>query len=204
MQTNYLQNIRYKLQKRIRRLNGAGLNEFLFVLKQFWVFFESYPILTAVRDELLAKFPNASAEVEKRKPGQLVYGDTEEESAAIGYAVLKECASQTQPYSLATFMSPTPIGRPMLDTLRQAYLEPFYGYLDEHLDDRNFILYCLERYKRTCEWFERDRLFRIWSAETQRGEKLLALDLYRYLFEQGIEFHIEPWSASGEADMVAT
>jgi hypothetical protein len=76
--------------------------------------------------------------------------------------------------------------------------------VDEHLDDRNFILYCLERYKRTCEWFDRHRLFQIWNTETQRGEKLLALDLYKYLFEQGVEFHIEPWSASGEADMVAT
>jgi len=90
-----------------------------------------------------------------------------------------------------------------LDAFRHLYLEPFYEYVDEHLDDRNFILYCLERYKRICEWFERERLFQMWSAETQRGEKLLALDLYRYLFEQGVEFHIEPWSVSGEADMVA-
>jgi hypothetical protein len=205
MQSNYLQNVRYKLQKRIRRLNGSHSDQFLFVLKQFWVFFESYPILTAVTDELLAKFPNAGADVEKLFQGQGLYGDNEAESAAMGYGVLKRYAAQDDPFfynCLAAVVMAE--GDRQLDTFRQIYLDPFYEYVDEHLDDRNFILYCLERYKRTCEWFDRHRLFQIWNTETQRGEKLLALDLYKYLFEQGVEFHIEPWSASGEADMVAT
>jgi hypothetical protein len=205
MRSNYLQDVRYKLHKRVRRLNGSDTEQLLFVLKQFWVFFESYPILVAVKDELLAKFPNAGADAEKLLQGQDLFGDNEAESAAMGYEVLRRFAAQDDPYCytrLATVVMAE--GNRQLDTFRQLYLEPFYEYVDEHLDDRNFILHCLERYKRTCEWFERDRLFRMWDAETQRGEKLLALDLYRYLFEQGVEFHIEPWSASGEADMVAT
>ena len=175
------------------------------MLKQFWVFFESYPILTAVTDELLAKFPDLGTDVDKLFQGQGLYGVNEAVSAAMGYQVLKRFAVQDNPlfYRNLAAVAQAEESRE-LDTFRQLYLEPFYEYVDERLDDRNFILYCLERYKRTCEWFERERLFQIWSAETQRGEKLLALDLYRYLFEQGVEFHIEPWSASGEADMVAT
>jgi hypothetical protein len=206
MQSNYLQNVRYKLQKRIRRLNGARFNEFLFVMKQFLVFFESYPILNAVTDELLVKFPNVGADVDKLFQGQGLYGENEAESAAMGCEVLKRFAAQDDQLfytRLGPVADVAEVDR-QLDTFRQLYLEPFYEYLDEHLDDRNFILYCLERYKRTCEWFERGRLFQMWNAETQRGEKLLALDLYKYLFEQGVEFHIEPWSVSGEADMVAT
>jgi hypothetical protein len=38
---------------------------------------------------------------------------------------------------------------------------------------------------------------------TQRGERQLAFDLYEYLHGQGIDFHIEPHSASGIADFVA-
>ena len=206
MQTNYLQNVRYKLQKRIRRLNGSHFDQFLYVLKQFWVFFESYPILTAVTDELLAKFPSVGTDVDKLFQGQGLYGGSEAESAAIGYQVLRRFAAQDDQlfYTNLAAVAVMEEAARQLDTFRQLYLEPFYEHVDEHLDDRNFILYCLERYKRTCEWFERDRLFQMWNTETQRGEKLLALDLYRYLFEQGVEFHIEPWSASGEADMVAT
>jgi hypothetical protein len=66
------------------------------------------------------------------------------------------------------------------------------------------ILSLLIRYKRRCEWFERDRLFKTWCLNTQRGEKNLAVDLYGYLFDQGLNFQIEPTSASGEADLVAS
>src|ERR1019366_7635269 len=171
MQSNYLQNVRYKLQKRIRRLNGSHFNEFLFVLKQFWVFFESYPILTAVTDELLAKFSSVGTDVDKLFQGQGLYGVNEAESAAMGCEVLKRFAAQDEPLFYTRLAAVAMAeGNRELDTFRQLYLEPFYEYVDEHLDDRNFILYCLERYKRTCEWFERDRLFEIWNTETQRGE----------------------------------
>ena len=204
MQSNYIQNVRYKLQKRVRRLNASSPSEFLHVLKQFWVFFESYPILATVTEELLAKFPFVGTDVAKLLRGQGL-GENEAEGAALACEALKRHAAQDNPLFFARFASVEMAGgKSPLDTFRQLYLEPFYEYVDEHLDDRNFILYCLERYKRTCEWFERDRLFELWNTETQRGEKQLALDLYKYLFEQGVEFHIEPWSASGEADMVAT
>jgi hypothetical protein len=140
------------------------------VLKQFWVFFESYPILAAVTEELLAKFPNVETDVEKLFQGQGLYGENEGESAAMGCGVLKVYAAQNDPYFYANLAAVIAAeGERQLDAFRQIYLEPFYEYVDEHLDDRNFMLYCLERYKRTCEWFERDRLFKLWDAETQSG-----------------------------------
>jgi len=47
-------------------------------------------------------------------------------------------------------------------------------------------------------------LFTIWSENPSRGEKLLGLKLYEFLFSEGIDIHVEPWSASGEADMVGS
>lgn len=205
MQAQYLQNVRYKLQKRIRRLNGADSDNFFYLLKQFWVFFDGYPILQAVTEELRAKVPDYSATVDKIFGGQHLVGTTEEESAAIGYEVLRRFAAQTQPlhfYKLVPGM-PGNVAE-MLEQFKTSYLEPFYEYLDEHLDDRNFVLLALIRYKHRCEWFERERLYRLWEENRQRGEHLLAYDLYEYLFEQGIEFQIEPASASGEADMVSS
>lgn len=204
MQSNYLQDVRYKLQKRIRRLNQADGTQFLFALKQFWVFFNSYPILVSTRDELLAKFPEVASDTSRIGGGQMLFGEDEAESAAIELEVLKRFAEQDNPDGYYKFVPPAMGQGSMLDRFRQLYLGPFYEYLDENLDDRNFILFCLERYKRICEWFERKRLFESWEGDTQRGEKFLALDLYRYLFDHGVEFHIEPWSVSGEADMVAS
>ena len=48
------------------------------------------------------------------------------------------------------------------------------------------------------EWFQRDELVKI-----DGDERDLAKHLYAYLFDQGLDFHIEPQSASGEADLVA-
>ena len=61
----------------------------------------------------------------------------------------------------------------------------------------------LRRYKHKCEWFQRDFLFKLWSDNTVRGEKLLALHLYEYLYDQGLDFTIEPSSVSGEVDLIA-
>jgi len=44
---------------------------------------------------------------------------------------------------------------------------------------------------------------RAWQTSS-RGEKTLAMKLYEFLFTEGIHIQIEPWSASGEADMVSS
>ena len=92
----------------------------------------------------------------------------------------------------------------ILEVFKDIFLEPFYDYLDESLDDQGAILALLRKYKHVCEWFRRQKFFGIWESGTARGEKHLALDLYRYLYEQGIEFYIEPSSLSGEVDMIST
>ncbi|MDZ7779532.1 MAG: hypothetical protein U5R14_06265 [Gemmatimonadota bacterium] len=80
--------------------------------------------------------------------------------------------------------------------------EPLYEYIDEKLDTGRAVLGLLLRYKHRCEWFSRSRLFETWQSAEKRGEKVLALDMYQYLFDQGLDFAIEPASASGEADLV--
>jgi hypothetical protein len=64
------------------------------------------------------------------------------------------------------------------------------------------MLVLLKRYKHKCEWFVRDQLFRLWEGQTEKGEKVLAKHFYEYLYDQGIDFHIEPSSASGEIDLL--
>lgn len=205
MESQYLQNIRYKLQKRLRRLNGANLEQFLYVLKQFWAFFDSYPILRSVTHELVGKFPEYHTWVDRIFQRQTVTGSTEGESAAIGYGVLRRYAEQDNPHAVYNLVPLHAMkAEEALDHFRAVYLEPLYEYVDEHLDDRSFVLSALIRYKHACEWFRRTHLYNLWREDTRHGEAQLALNLYEYLYEQGIDFQIEPTSASGEADMVSS
>ncbi len=86
-----------------------------------------------------------------------------------------------------------------LDSFRETFLEPFYEYLDDALDHQAAVLSLLVKYKRKVEWFERESLVALASSD----ERSLAKHLYAYLFDQGLDFHIEPQSVSGEADLVA-
>jgi hypothetical protein len=81
--------------------------------------------------------------------------------------------------------------------------QPFCDYFIEQLDSQKAMLSLLYRYKHRCEWFKQERLFQLYKNETQKGEKLLALDLYGYLFEQGINFTIEPSSIDGAIDLIS-
>jgi hypothetical protein len=208
MQDRLVQAIRYKLQKRVRRLNSADRQQFPFALRTFFQFFETSSLLSGVRDELMARALkyDVPTTVDQILQGETRYGETEEEAAAMGYLLLKKFADDPENISpLDLGMSYGAGGKldECLDTLRSVFLEPFYEYIDEHLDDQQAILYFLRRYKHRSEWFHADRLRKAVEDDTQRGEKGLAYDLYEYLHDQGIDLHIEPHSASGIADLVA-
>lgn len=88
--------------------------------------------------------------------------------------------------------------------LRDVAINGVYEYLDERLDERNAIYLILLKYKQRSEWFRKSQLIRYASEghEGKKGEKALALDVQEYVLDQGVEFFVEPASASGEADLV--
>jgi hypothetical protein len=53
MNADLIQNLRYKVQKRVRRLNAVSYQHFHATLKQFWAFVHAQPILVGIVDELL-------------------------------------------------------------------------------------------------------------------------------------------------------
>ena len=61
----------------------------------------------------------------------------------------------------------------------------------------------LKKYKHRCGWFHRSELLVKCQTKTRKGEESLAYDLYAYLHDQGIQFHIEPQSDSGRIDMIS-
>ena len=208
MNSEYLQNLRFKLQKRVRRLNSIDNgSRFHFALKQFWAFLHDNPIYVGILKDLELRNPSLSEQVHKmiseRKP---ITFNREEEQSAASYILFGICNGSSQQgleceigriYQMSSRVSEN------LDTFRSMFLEPLYDYIDEHIDDQRAVLALLRRYKHKCEWFHRERLFTLWNTKMENGEKFLAMDMYDYLHDQGLDFTIEPNSISGKADLVA-
>ena len=218
MQDKYVQAIRYKLQKRVRRVNSAEWQHFHAVLKHFLQFVDSTPITEGLCDELLRRTASADIgdTIKRLRSGEALdsealsqetfSGETEEEAAAIGYVLLSRFAQDSESLSIREVVARRGLRGGMeecFEFARNVYLEPFYEYLDEHIDDQQAILYFLRRYKHRCEWFRADSLRQTVEGDTSQAEKALTLDLYEYLHDQGLDFYIEPRSASGIADFVS-
>lgn len=207
MNTLYVQALRHKLQKRVRRLNSIVDDLFFDQLGHFFAFLDGQPMLAGLLADLDARYPQAG------DVGALLAGlqaglmaSSEAEHAAIGHHLLRYLHSSNDPNVVLNLGFKVVSGGRMPDyyrVVRQLYLDALYEYLDEHLDDQRLMLELLRRYKHRCEWFHRQRLHDLWAEDTQNGEKRIGMDLYEYLHEQGVEFHIEPWGESGEIDLIA-
>jgi len=202
--TTLLQDLRYKLQKRVQRLSSARYDGIRNELVRFFEFLEGNPTLNAVAQELMAKFPRVGEEFDAAlTKRQVLEGSTEEEHAAIGLNVLRRVAVSTEQIPYLSFVPTTSHFDKALDLFRDRYLDPFYEYVDERIEDRNLVLSELIRFKHLAEWFRREELWSRWKSEPRSGERTLAFAVYEFLYQQGVEFHIEPASASGEVDMVS-
>ena len=207
MDKEYIQNLRYKLQKRVRRVNSSEWQVFHYVLKQFWGFLNDQPLLAGMLNELEAKLHLVEEEVEKIFTSRdgIVF-DSEEKNTVASYLVIKKCVESEKDgieINISHNYSNERKRNDALEAFKDIFVEPLYEYLDENIDDSGYILSLLRKYKHKCEWFQREHLYKTWNDNTQKGEKLLALHLYEYLHDQGIDFSIEPSSASGEVDLVS-
>jgi hypothetical protein len=135
------------------------------------------------------------------------YGETEEESAAIGYQVLRRLIDTPKKLKkiqeLGLAYRKAGKMHEVIETIREIFIEPFYEYVDENLDDQRAMLALLMRYKHRSEWFHREKLEE-YSKIERKAENTLSLDLYSYLYDQGIDFVIEPSSITGKVDLISS
>lgn len=206
MDSAYLQRIRFQLQKRVRRLNSCSYLVFHSSLVQFWNYLQSQSLTSGILGKLEAQAKTYTDEIAAiTTKHEIEEFNTEAEQFAFAYRVIQHCA--VQPLSrllgpevtIAHAISGEYKHDEALNQFREMFLEPLYEYIDDALDQQGAVLSLLLKYKRKVEWFEREALAQIASGD----ERKLAKHLYAYLFDQGLDFHIEPQSASGEADLVA-
>jgi hypothetical protein len=209
MDSQYLQRQRFQLQKRVRRLNSCSHALFHSSIVQFWHYLHEQPLFAGVLAKLEAQAPSHADDIAELNSQQGVHNfATEGEMLDYCFRVLEYCARQplvlngypaSPEVSIAYAVSNEKQHDDALNGFREFFLEPFYEYLDDALDQPAAVLSLLTKYKKRVEWFYREELQ---SVATQ-GERALARHLYAYLHDQGLEFSIEPQSASGEADLVS-
>lgn len=197
-----LLDMRLKIRNRFSRLSSSDLGEFFALSKQFFEFIKKHPVVDSSVQELLAR-NTAIAELEKTQKAGNIYGDTDQEAAALGFIVWHKYAAQSNPHFLIEQSGLRNGLNESLNKYREKFLYPLFDYLDEVLEDANVVLATLRRYKHKVEWYRREELQNLFEANSQQGEKVLAKHMYEYLFDQGIPFHVEPQTASGRPDVVA-
>lgn len=212
MNSELVQDLRYKLQKRVRRLNAATSDRYRYLeyLRQFKDFIDNNELLSGVVEDLTLRYGDqtevAAEVIEEQEPD--FRGLSEGEQAAAAYFIILRCLEAEDDdiiWRTGLKLASTNKGNMQArqETFHYLLVEPLYEYIDEHLDDQRAILALLRRFKHKCEWFRREELYDLYKDESQRGEKKLAERLYEYLYDQGLSFSIEPASASGEADLVS-
>ncbi len=208
MDTGFIQNLRYKLQKRVRKLNSMQWEYFHLGLIQFWKFLLSHSVFKGILEDLERRSASSELDADKIVNEKAnLFGEDEDESVALAYFVIKKCIESENPdkiLDIAHTYAQVQKHADAMEYWKDIFLEPLYEYIDEQLDDQKAILSLLRKYKYKCEWFQKENLYNLWKNNTLKGEKSLALNLYEYLFDQGIEIFIEPASISGEADLVSS
>ena len=215
MNPDYVQQTRSKLQKRFTRLSTAGFVSFHWVLLQTWKFLLENEITRGILEDLERRYPKPDGLADDVLGGRPKVGNTESEHAAVCHALLRKCVSSDCYDYLSTLgaglaqvqNTHLPTEREQgrcVDAFCKTYVLPLFDYLEEQIDDKRMTLLLLRKFKHRCEWFRRAELLAKWNENTRMGEECLAFDLYEYLHDQGIQFHIEAHSASGEADLISS
>ena len=206
MDSDYIQHIRYKLQKRLKRLNSADFQGFHFTLIQVWGFLQENEITKGILDDLERRFPKVEEDADKTIAGQPQVGTTESENDTNCYWVVKKCATSAKAdneIQVGFNLTHESKYDACIEGFRLTYVEPLFDYIDEQIDDKRMTLVLLKKFKHRCEWFRREGMLARFKDDTGHGEKLLARELYEYLHDQGLQFHIEPQSASGRIDLIS-
>lgn len=217
--------LRNKLHNRFNRLRGNTNDHYSYylALKMFVNFLHEQNITKDIVDELqksnldYLKTINIEKEFEHKS---LFFWKTLDSPSGSQYISLSLmtilfCINHPRrdPINFICELCTSPMSQDINDVLiafHQNLVEPLYEYINEKLDDQRVTLNVLKRYKHKCEWFQREELYKIWidsqnedTIKQAEGEKKLALHLYEYLYDQGLELSIEPTSISGKIDLIA-
>ena len=98
MDTGFIQNLRYKLQKRVRKLNSMQWEYFHLGLIQFWKFLLSHSVFKGILEDLERRSASSELDADKIVNEKAnLFGEDEDESVALAYFVIKKCIESENP-----------------------------------------------------------------------------------------------------------
>lgn len=205
----FREGLQVRLQERYRRLYKSTMDSFDPNVRYLMQWADSTPALASLLAAIERAEPNLDPQVwwdpGPRSGRDVDWPDSEVGRAKVVLWVLRQIAGgQAQGSSVAHGVT----GEGNLNDAIRGFVsdavEPLFEYLQERLSAESDMLYLLERYRRRVLWFEQDRLWTAFQADTARGEKTYDEDLRRFLFGQGVDYpYSQPASPSGKADVVA-
>lgn len=208
MKAYYLESLREKIATRYRRLMDAKFNMVHSEIRRCFGFLTSNELVFGIMRDLETRNKDvlkvAKEIVEQGKTADALVEDL---NAALSLLVLWLC-SKSEKHDIEIEIGSHYIQHlnheVHIDYFRSYFVRPLFDYLLEQLDEQTALLGVLTRYKKRCEWFQRDRLYAAWETNRTKGEDALAFDLYQYLHDAGIQLSIEARSISGKADLIAS
>lgn len=224
MDPTLIQRSRYVLKARVRRAQTCPEQLFFSACRHLLDWLNGHPIFAPIVASLRSRPPvggvdyvrTALADAKAHKGNSQIepqIASTLEDHAAVCLAVVSALAEWEKPEdsrAILHFLRFILTGDKhpgkhdeALELIRDVAVVGLYEYLDEQIDARNALYSVLLKYRTRCEWFRRERLREVAKGlEGKKGERALAVDLQEYIFNQGVEFSIEPQSASGEVDLL--
>lgn len=228
MDPQHVQRTRYVLRSRVRRTQTCPVPLFPSACRQLVDWLSNHPIFSSLTLQLESQPVTAAERIRGLMVGdsQATSGTptdlghyeakTTDEHAAVCWLMVSVVASigqenqgtirrvYNQLYKYVTDEDSFIEFDKAVELIRDVGIDGLYEYLDEQLDSRNITYGLLLKYKQRSEWFHRSRLRLAADVglEGKTGEKGLAVDLQEYVYDQQVEFVIEPVSASGEIDLI--
>lgn len=199
-----------KLLRRAERVIHSSDNLLLFNLRNFWGHLEVSPIFRPIIiDAENANQQSVNFHVTNILNASGKYLENEVEKFAVYTVLFKTLLSPNKNLNDVRKIIERHVG-PFgneAELVKKYFLEIYFLFfldiLIEKLNDKELVLHSLVRFKQECEWFRSAELSELYELNKSKGEKKLAQQLYRYLFNEGIELYIEPSSTSGEIDLIA-
>ncbi|AFY68886.1 hypothetical protein Pse7367_0582 [Thalassoporum mexicanum PCC 7367] len=182
-----------KLLNRQQKVQNTKDEYFNAAINHLWELLNSDQIFRSILNELEHSPEKEDIQIEMQE--KILFPETEFKNAINAYLQIKQAVERINK-GLFSPSNRFHVKRCVFD---------LYIFVAEKIGDVDFALGLIERYKHKCEWFpvQRKKLHGIYTSDTKRGEKNLAYHLYEFLYDQGLDFKIEPRSASGRPDLVS-
>lgn len=205
----YQQDLQVGLRERLRRLMTQGHSTYSHEVGLVIDWIEKQTLLRLILDSAQENSPDISVDswLELCATNRRLTwpsGLSEEGRAALIWQFLQQVIDDSElPRRVGHVISSENNLDASVRFLTESLVAPLFDFLSEQVGTGSNVLYILERFKKRVEWFDLNKLYEQYLANTQSGELLYDRYLRRFLFDQGFNMPMaQVRSPSGQSDVL--